>query len=71
MKWNHARKGIIEGEIIRDLGEWVDIQIMNKVRMGFGDPFSSGFRGVYAGPDSVIRVRKSLLQPLQQNRREQ
>ena len=67
MRWNHARKGIIEGEIVRDLGEFVDIELMNKVRIGHGSPMmGTGFRSVYAGPGQIIKVRKSFLQPLEE-----
>jgi len=66
MRWNHSRKGTIEGEIVRDLGEFVDIKLTNKVRVGHGSPMmGTGFRSVHAGPGQVIRVRKSLLQPLE------
>lgn len=64
MKWNHARKGLIEGEIIADDGEFVDIRLAAMVRMGFGDPFHSGFRSVNAGQGDTIRVRKSFLSPV-------
>ena len=61
MKWEHARKGIVEGEIVKDLGDFVWIKIKNKVRMGHGDIFRHGFREVYAGKGTTIEVRKSFL----------
>lgn len=63
MKWQYARRGIIEGEIARDFGDdWVDIELSNKVRMGYGDPMlGTGFRALYAVLGHVIRTRKSLL----------
>ena len=65
MKWQHVRKGIIEGEIVQDDGVFVVIELTNKVRMGYGDPLlGQGFRSVHAGPGQAIRVRKSFLRPL-------
>jgi len=61
-KWNHARKGIIEGTIIREDDEWVDIELSRKTRAAdWPDPFKDGFRPVYASTKQVLRVRKSLL----------
>lgn len=65
MKWEHVRKGTIEGEIVTDDGTFVDIEISNKVHIGHGDPgLGQGFRDLYAGPGRIIRVRKSLLRQL-------
>lgn len=65
MKWNHARKGIIEGEIVAVVGDYVDIKLVNTVRVGFADPMKGdGFRSVHAAPGRIIRVRKSLLEPI-------
>lgn len=65
MKWQHARKGIIEGEIVRDLGDFVDIELSVQVRLGFADPMrGEGFRSVHAGPGQIIRVRQSLIEEL-------
>lgn len=67
MRWIHSRKGIIEGEIIRDLGEFVDIELTSKARLGHGSPMAgTGFRVVSAGPGQVIRVRKLLLNPMKE-----
>lgn len=62
MKWNHARKGRIEGELVRDLGDFVDIELSKQVRLGRPDPMRRlGFRALNAKPGTIIRVRKSLL----------
>ena len=67
MKWRHARKGLIEGEIIRERGPFVHILVANKVRLGQGPAgWRFGFRGVYAAPGTIIEVRKSLLQVLEE-----
>lgn len=51
MKWKHSRKGLIEGKIIKDDGEWVDIKLKNYV---------SGInREWYKG--ETITVRKAFL----------
>ena len=57
MRWNHSRKGTIEGEIVEEKGDFVDIKLTNKVWMG-------NWLG-YSEPGEVITVRKSFLQPLE------
>ena len=66
MKWRHSRKGIIEGKLISENGDFVDIELANNVRMGQGDPMAGdGFRSVVAETGSCIRVRKSFLEELE------
>ena len=65
MKWKHARKGIIEGNIISEDDVFMNIELINTVRMGYADPFSgNGFRSVNAINGEIISVRKSLLQEI-------
>jgi hypothetical protein len=55
MKWIHARKGIVEGEIVREEGEWVDIKLT-------GDQTLRTARGWDDCHDGdVVTVRKSFL----------
>lgn len=62
MKWIHSRKGEIEGKIIREDEDFVDIELANIVRVGSGSPAEpDGFREVYAHPKEILRVKKSLL----------
>ena len=62
MKWRHSRKGIIEGEIVREAGDFVHIKLANKVHVGHGDPPTGrGFRDIRACPGTTISVRKALL----------
>lgn len=58
MKWNHSPKGTIEGEIVEDQGTFVKIKLTNKVYMGS----LHGWRG----PGQIVSVRKSFLQPLEE-----
>ena len=54
MKWRHACKGIIEGEVVRDDGIWVDIRLSNTVNL-----LTSRCPVARAG--EIIGIRKSFL----------
>ena len=57
MIWIHQRKGIIEGKIIRDDGEWVDIRVTKDINI-----FTLGkIHKSFYKKGEVITVRKSFL----------
>lgn len=60
MKWFHTRKGKIEGEIVEDDGTWVKIKLTKEIHLGA--------RHGYCGPGEVATVRKSFLQPLEEQK---
>jgi len=63
-KWMHARKGEIEGEIIREDEEWVDIELSKRTRITYANNILYAGHGIpysHAAKGQVIRVRKSLL----------
>lgn len=53
--WRHSRKGLITGRIIRESGEWVDIELFgtHELTMLSGDG--------YREHGEVIQVRKDFL----------
>lgn len=62
MKWNHCRKGIIEGKVVNEDDVWVWIELINSVNIGHGDPMvGTGFRDVIAQTSETIQIRKSFL----------
>ena len=68
-KWNHCRQGSIEGKIIREDGDWVDIELTAPARVTYGRSFSFAGHGrpySHAATGQVIRVRKSFLTELTQ-----
>lgn len=67
-RWNHARKGIIEGTIVWESedSDWVHIELSAKAKVvDWPDPFRYGIWPVYADKDCIIKVRKSLLTELE------
>lgn len=55
MKWIHARKGTVEGEIVSDTGEWVDIKLTGDQRLRT----ARGWDDCQDG--QIVTVRKSFL----------
>jgi hypothetical protein len=57
-KWLHSRKGVIEGEIVTQHDEWVEIRVT-------GDQIHRHGRGNEAVADGeIITVRKSFLREM-------
>jgi hypothetical protein len=60
-RWRHARKGVIEGRIIAEAGEWVDIQLGKDHELNYG---SVSLRGIVDLEGEILTVRKSFLTEL-------
>jgi hypothetical protein len=58
--WRHSRKGLITGEVVTELGDFVDIRITNEVNMS---PLSREDDD-WAQPGDIIRVRRLLITEL-------
>jgi len=63
-KWMHCRQGLIEGEIVGEDDEWVDIKLSARARVTWGSNLIfAGHGRSYSTAEAgcVIRCRKSLL----------
>lgn len=58
--WTHARKGKIEGTLLKDDGDWLLIKLQH-ARLGHGEPNWTGFRTIYTKPGDLQRFRKCLM----------
>jgi hypothetical protein len=56
--WNHARKGPIEGTIVKDEDEWLTIRLTTDHKLTLMSPTR---RGEVQEQGSLLTVRKSLL----------
>lgn len=68
-KWRHCRFGLYEGTIIREDGDWVDIELSAPARITYAGSFSYGGHGrpySSAAADQIIRTRKSFLTEIEE-----
>lgn len=56
--WSHTRKGRLTGILLRELGDWSDVLLVDDHRV-----VPAGY-GLYAGGGEVLRVRTTFLAPV-------
>lgn len=66
-KWMHSRQGEIEGTVVREDEEWLDIELTKPARVTYARTITYAGHGrdfSHAAKGEVIRVRKCLVEKI-------